>query len=371
MALRKTISQLILLFFAIATSIFFLFSLPLVDNTYYKLQPFYPLRILRMFVGLTSVILWTLYTFRLSGRLNRIIMLPLYSIFTLYIILESVFTLVPFYTQNHYSPLSKNYLHQHWKLNADGIRDKEMIDYFNPNLETIIVIGDEFTLGLGLKSNYSRFVDIIRNKLKGCYNVVLLGKIRGNANTAYSMIQNIPIFPSAVLYIHSADDILDNFGDGEIIPEIQATPQALDDNSYLMDYVNEFQPHNFKSYLDTLSWYYNQSDLSNLHKNKLGGIIHYSQFKDYRLGVVLVPLIRNNEVLEYSDSTMIKPISNFLSYNATPKLNLTSTIKAVSKNKRKASKYSNYPSVYLHQKIADSIIRFLQQKSMIDGSCIQ
>ncbi len=360
------------LLFVLGTFCLFIFvnSVPFVSSTYYKNISFLPFRIGRISIGLISIFSFFLLLRKFNKSELKKTIKPLFLIAVAFITLESIFTFLPIYTSDHYSPLSKNYLQLNWNENSDGVRDAEMIDYYNPNLPNLLFIGDEFTLGLGLNHEKDRFINKIRTQLSECYNVILIGKHNGNAKMAYEVIQALPFFPTAVIYIHSVDDIIGNTGNLNEIPEIETTQNAINDKSFLIDYLNECRSKKHIDKLEQLKEYYSNKELVSIHKNKLGGIVHFSQQFDYRLGIVTVPLINNSNMLDYSDSVFVKPITDFFTYNATPKLNLTPAIKNLKESKRNIRCNSPLASKPLNDLIADEILNFMVEKSFITTKCI-
>ena len=313
------------------------------------------------------------------------------------IVLEGVFMFIP---RSHGSG-GKNCLaamlwhSKYWSLNKLGYRDPEIDFPAVENKFKIMVVGDSFITGAGIKNTKDRFSNLLQEKLRTNYTVFNLGINGADTKMEYSRLVQFPLKPDLIILAHYPNDI------EHVVPEITTELDSNADLPINKAHVFEIpilQEVFGKSYLiNYFYWKFKAIAKSRLEKQDQTGIEYYSKekAKDHYLAFYLkqdllrkhlqnlyqfvllsreesIPLMvilfpeNWNSVIDYSGSSVNEPLEKFFSNQGVPVMNIYSLIKSIPLEKRIVNANDSHPSELMHQKVAEALHTFLTESKLVN-----
>ncbi|PCH98523.1 MAG: hypothetical protein COB85_01400 [Bacteroidetes bacterium] len=318
------------------------------------------------------------------------------ALLSLIIILEGVFMFVP---RSHggggqESLAARLWFSKYWEVNGLGYRDAEVKPEQDKNKFNIMVIGDSFVAGHGIKDPTKRFSNLLQNKLSTSYKVHNLGLNGADTQAEYSKLVQFPIKPSLIILVHHPNDI-------ERVPRPQTSigdtrkkmkmlkasllafsiHESLFKNSYLLNYFFwKFYPvTSLDSDVDTagkeyfaskagqsshLSAYLNE-DIFKQHLQNLHQFVLLSREESIPLIVILFPETWD-ETIEFSKTYTNQPITAFFTRQNVSVLDLYETLSQLPVRDRIVNNNDAHPSELTHQKVAELLYNYLKTSKFID-----
>jgi hypothetical protein len=201
-------------------------------------------------------------------------------------------------TMGHCFTLScQNWTNRYWHLNSLGYRDREWTPNEWQGRNSVLVVGDSFTAGLGIDNPADRYSDVLGALLGDEYVVMNLGEIGSATPAQLENLQSYPVTnPDVVIWQYFLNDIehaalsLGYHPDFVLIP-----PHGLIDESYLLNYVfwRAYLGFNAQS-MGRTHWDWNYAQYDNfvvwdIHRAELQAVIDYLNSINARLIVVIFP----------------------------------------------------------------------------------
>jgi lysophospholipase L1-like esterase len=274
-----------------------------------------------------------------------------------------------------------------------GYRDSEIDFQTVENKFKIMVVGDSFVSGHGIKNPKDRFSNLLQNKLNTNCKVFNLGKNGADTKTEYHQLVQFPLKPDLIVLAHYPNDIehvardltselvahgiLSNYKAGVL--NISILNEILQ-HSYLINYFYWKFKAISKSRLEKqdrtgieyyskekakdqyLAFYLNES-LLRKHLQNLYQFVLLSREESIPLVVILFPESWNS-VIDYSGSSVNEPLEKFFSNQGVPVMNLYSLIKSIPLEKRIVNANDSHPSELTHQKVAEALLDFLAESKL-------
>ncbi|MDP6908117.1 MAG: SGNH/GDSL hydrolase family protein, partial [Flavobacteriales bacterium] len=330
------------------------------------------------------------------------VLLSLTSLFSLLLILEIALSVTAISSGGGQVLVSRNWFNFYWQENQFGYRDGEPAELDRPDKKNILIVGDSYVAGHGLKKEGERFSNLLRNKLSSCYDVFNLGVCGANTIDQIAFLEDYPIKPDLVVLVHGKNDIQEVRSSAEIQRILDIDPESVSDypkqkwkSSYLMKnsfLVNllEFLVHKVaeKDYMSKISsrhskledilatdagklWYYSyylNQELMETHLNMLDSIADWTERNNSEYLLMLFPAT-TDQILSDTDRIINQPIQQHAEKNQVSVLNLTAVLEEMSESDRVVSKLDPHPSIKLNKAVADTLSKRILRIMKTGNSC--
>jgi len=354
---------------------------------------------------LSLVIAWfgvyrTIQIFQNKNSTN--ILLSITTLFSLVLILEIGLSLAPISSGGGQVLVSRNWFNFYWHENQLEYRDVEPAEMDRPDKSNILIVGDSYVAGHGLKKENERFSNILREKLAPCFDVFNLGICGTNTVDELAFLKNYPVKPDLVILVHGKNDIQDVRPKSEIQHILNMDSELISDyprrkwqssflmkNSFLVNLV-EFLVHKIREsqYFDNLSakhlsfeqilqteqgkmWYYSyylNNELFETHLSMLDSIANWSSLNNSEHLLVLFPAT-TDQILADTERIINQPIQRHSENNKIAVLNLTSIVEALPESDRVVSKLDPHPGIELNSAVADTLFYTILNMMTEGASC--
>lgn len=295
-----------------------------------------------------------------------------FSIFVIFILLESIFMFIPRSHSVDLTLASKLWYAKYWKpINSLGFRDKEP----DNNHPVILFVGDSFTTGHGLKSVEERFSNLVAGKLNEKsekYTVINIGRNNLDSREEYDSMINFfhltRIKPEIIVLQYYGNDINGAALDSGIKYDGFRPPPGMNkililigSGSYFLNYLYWISPRDYlgKPYINFLTQAYKNDTVLSSHKDDLKLFIDYAGTNSIKLIAVVFPLLND---LEFSDALYVNNIVNFFKTNHINTINVSSLAKAIPLSERTINTNDGHASPELNKIVAEEILRHLSQQ---------
>lgn len=289
-----------------------------------------------------------------------------FMIFLTLIIMESLFMFVP---QSHgvgYTYGAKNWFDYYWRTNELGFRDKSIrdVDRAKPR---ILVVGDSFTAGHGVRCPSETFTGRLRKMAGPRYEVLNVGSNGADTREEYARLLKYPYPPDILILQYYGNDIQKAANEAGIefpgfSPYSDLAPLLvpLVKTSYLLNFLYWQFPHaDGKAYLDFLEEAYKDPLAMNKHIADLEFFVTYAKERKVPLLVVIFPLLRDLQ----SSAIFTRPVGQFFSQNNIPIISVADLVTDMPVAQRVVNHHDGHPSPELHAKVADAIWTALESLS--------
>jgi hypothetical protein len=130
----------------------------------------------------------------------------LWTISTVLIAVEVVLRLLPPQSAAFTSVVHQRWAAHYWHpINSLGYRDVELA---SEDLINVLVVGDSFMAGYGIRSIEDRLSGILQSSLGNEYGVNIAAQSSWETNHQFAAIQMYPVSPDIIVWSHVGNDIL-------------------------------------------------------------------------------------------------------------------------------------------------------------------
>ena len=296
----------------------------------------------------------------------------LLSVFCMFLLLEAGFMFVP---RSHAtgSLASRVWNAYYWKpVNSLGFRDREIASGSTTGYR-VLVVGDSFTEGYGIKNVEDRYSDVLAKRLGDGFRVYNVGRSGFDTKMEYQLMLNYPVRPSFVILQYFGNDIERvcarpgrEFPGFQPYSELPFGLHALVANSFLLNYVYWNAPRGGtlpmgaanSRYADWMTSCYKDPIALERHLADLSRFIEYSRDNDCPLLVVIFPFLAEQVG---SINTFVPLIEAFLAERNIPFVSVESIAKDLSPEERVVSPSDSHASVKLNHLIALAIVPAMER----------
>lgn len=269
---------------------------------------------------------------------------------------------------NSFNDLSnKIWIKRHFKpINSLGYRDTEPIS--KSHKKNILVIGDSFVAGHGIKSN-EMFTNILKEKINNEYNIFNLGVCGSHTDREYDSLLTYPIKADVIILGYYHNDIESAMIHYNIKPDIANPKDNLSgfskfivDNSLFANFIfsgysrkkistqhMESKHNDLLVYLDEDMWNYQQSSLNKFY--------NYCIENNTRLIILFFPSM--SEGISFSNALAGEKLKTYCKERNIEFINIYSSIIDIPINKRIVNKYDHHPSAEVNKIIAEIILEII------------
>lgn len=231
------------------------------------------------------------------------VLLVVLSVLVVLALMEVYFRL--FYDASHSVSSSITHLRwwqRHWMpINSLGFRDIEHDPKIYKDKKIMFFVGDSSPAGYGIKDTKDRYPDIIRERLKGGWEVFVIAMPGWDTAEELGFLKKYKVVPDIVVLSYYVNDILKHAVDNRTllsrnirIPKNKYFRYLLG-RSYLVDYVfhrtwifNLFQDRLMGVYGQMISSYRDQRTWD-AHARDINELIELNKSRDTKLIAVMMP----------------------------------------------------------------------------------
>lgn len=247
-------------------------------------------------------------------------------------------------------------------INSFGYRDIEHPLAEFQHKKNILVVGDSFVTGHGIKDIADRFPDRLRSALGKPWNVVVVAQNGWDTADEYNALVSFPAAPQLVIlsyFINDMDRVLDRSNIG-LSYKIQE-PTGIFAVSYLANFfywrMYGIIDRSNDSYAERRTKGYNDTAILQQHEKGLQNIIDYTMQRNIPLIVVLFPQLNNVE----GTAWITKTIAAYFQQQQVMTIDLATLLAGRSPADITVNPYDGHPNEQLHAEVAgmlyDAIIR--------------
>lgn len=284
----------------------------------------------------------------------------------LVLFLEIVFMYVP---QSHEGVLSKAsqiWWEKYWApVNSLNYRDKEVLS--DTTKKNVLVIGDSFAAGHGLKSVDERFSDILESKLGVDQFVVYnLGVSGSDTRDEADRLKKYPVKPDVIVLQYFPNDIEKvarekglTLTGAEPYADLQGIFATVVKRFYLPNFVYWQLPHtSFSTFEDFVKTAYTDTTILNAHFADLSSMLAYRDSTGADMYAVFVPfLFQLDKSAEYT-----RPVEDFLEANGVTVVRLTDGVANIPDKERVVGKNDGHAGPAVNTLIGQRLYEAMTRK---------
>ena len=277
----------------------------------------------------------------------------------LFIGLEIIFMYIP---QSHEGVLSKAsqiWWEKYWHpVNKLGYHDKEVTQ--QSGKKHILVIGDSFAAGHGLKDVSERFSDQLEDKLGKTQNVVYnLGVSGADTRDEAKRLQEFPVKPDVIVLQYFPNDI-EKVGREKGLSLSGTAPYAdlkgpvsgIIRHFYLPNFIYWQLPHaSFSTFEKFVQTAYTDTTILNAHLRDLSKMIAYRDSTGAKMYAVFVPFLFQLD----KSAAYTKPVEDYLRSKGVTVVSINDGIAKIPDKERVVGKNDGHGSKTLNTLIADRL----------------
>ncbi len=263
--------------------------------------------------------------------------------------------------------VSRHWFKRYWNpVNSYGFRDIEHSLESLRQKKIMMVVGDSFAAGYGIKDCRDRFTDILRSKMPPSWAVMSVAKNGWQTEDQYRGIVNYPLKPDIIILSYFPNDIqgaansLGFYRKGFFEPPLLWL-RSLIGHSYAFNY---FYWHIYRfmrrGELQKIYWEYSQDCFFDpkiwaRHQDILGKILDYAKSFNIRLIVLVFP-----NLLDVARSKpFTDKIVNFLKAEQVEYIDLSEHLYSYKPAQLTVNRSDAHPNKQLHKKVAELIFEAL------------
>jgi lysophospholipase L1-like esterase len=297
---------------------------------------------------------------RSKGILANIITITVPLVVTL-LFLEIIFMYIP---QSHEGVLSKAsqiWWEKYWHpVNALGYHDKEVTD--GAGKKNVLVIGDSFAAGHGLKNVNERFSDILESELGADkYTVYNLGVSGADTKDEAGRLEKFPQKPDVIVLQYFPNDI-EKVGrekgltltGSEPYADLKGPMATLVKRFYLPNFIYWQLPHTgFSTFEKFVQKAYTDTTILNAHLRDMSRMIAYKDSTHAKMYAVFIPFLFQLD----KSAGYTKPVEDYLKAHGVTVVPINDGIAQIPDKERVVGKNDGHAGAAVNALIADRLAK--------------
>ena len=298
--------------------------------------------------------------------------IALLSIFITFMAAELFFVFFAQTDNLNFTLASKNWFTRYWSVNSMGYRDVEWNPEKIRHQRKIIILGDSFTAGYGIKNVEDRFSNILGKKLGDDYVVMNVARNGAETPAQIEMIKAFPYKPDILILQYYINDIQDAAKKKAVDynpPKLYPWPvfSSLVQNSYALNFIYwrsvRFGPYIWQG--DYLAWAkeaYNNPDIWWFHQQELLTIYEGALSEKVKLIVVVFPALTDVE----GTRPLTAKVVNLYRERGIQTLDIAELVENIPPEDLVVSALDSHPNQRLHRQVADMLYEMVIQIEQIE-----
>jgi lysophospholipase L1-like esterase len=275
------------------------------------------------------------------------------------ILLEMLFMYIP---QSHEGVLSKAsqiWWEKYWHpVNALGFHDKEVAN--ETGKKHVLVVGDSFAAGHGLKSVSERFSDILETKLGADkYTVYNLGVSGADSRDEAKRLEEYPVKPDVIILQYFPNDIERvgrekgiSLSGSEPYADLKGPMATVVKRFYLPNFIYWQLPHTgFSTFANFVTKAYTDTTVLNAHFADLQKMIAYRDSVGAKMYVVFIPFLFQLD----QSSGYVKPVETYFRQHGVTVVPINDGIAQIPDKERVVGKNDTHAGPAVNTLIADRL----------------
>jgi hypothetical protein len=261
--------------------------------------------------------------------------------------------------------MAKRWTERYWGTpNNLGYRDRNWTPEDVEGQTRILVTGDSFAEGFGIKDLENRFANVLNSELGDDYAVMVAAASGWELSSELLAIHRFPYDADALVlsyYINDIDGSCSTLTDLDLLPSSLADPPGmlndLVQTSHLADYLwwNFFARQQigevFSTWSDNVEACYNDELVWQYHEAELLGIYNWTRLRGIPLAVVIFPDMVNLDRLRPE----LARVQQFFSEHDVPVIALAEEWRAYSVSDRVASPFDAHAGELPHRDVGEAL----------------
>ncbi|GAB4029774.1 SGNH/GDSL hydrolase family protein [Spirosoma jeollabukense] len=248
-------------------------------------------------------------------------------------------------------------------MTPDNYRDSPKTDTLGK--KKVLIVGDSFTSGHGLKSADERYGNVLSEKLDGKQYVTYnLGISGSDTRDEFKRLTKFAVKPDVLILQYFPNDIEKVAHDHGLVPtgfapysDLPRPLQPLFIKSYLLNYLYWQFPHgNFAPFDTYARTAYGTPAIINDHLNDLNQFVEYAKANNARLYVVMFPFVHNLE----QSAEYTKPVVDFFRKNNVPILEVGKLIGDIDIKDRVVGRNDGHASPIVNKRVGEALFQLMQ-----------
>lgn len=283
----------------------------------------------------------------------------------LWILLDMAFLFVPGTHNTIESLASRIWFQRHWQVNSLGYRDPEWDFAGMKGKRKILLVGDSFTAGHGLKNTSDRFGDRLQAKWGDQYAILNLGTLGYGPELELENLEMFPEKADAALIVWYVNDIHDaalrhGFDLDGFLGRENYRPRTLNPvlTSYFVNYLYWSFPHpkTENNYTDFLKAAFADEATRKDHLQQMDNLVQFCRSHDMKVAALLFPMMSDVEGSDFA----IEPVMKHFHATGIPSLDISPLVKGKTPKELMVSKNDAHPNEWVNQVVADTLDQFLR-----------
>lgn len=291
----------------------------------------------------------------------------LFGLIAVFFLLECCFIFVAKSNLNDNALASKVWFQRYWDVNSLGYRESEELVAPDTTKRQLLLVGDSFLAGHGIKNPADRFSDRLQLSLGDPWEIHNHGENGAATNDELAQILKFESNPDLVVLCWFLNDIQSaaqihglKTGNSPKTP----FPISVQHGSYLVNYLFGLFPDQAagENYLTFLERAYSMPEVMEPYQRELNYLATASRDKGAKFAVVLFPMMNFVAGSEFA----LGPMRSFWAKEGVPCLDLATTFLTHDSKELVVNGSDSHPNEFAHSLAADAILAFLQQNHLLD-----
>lgn len=281
----------------------------------------------------------------------------------LFVGLEMAFMFVAQSQEGGLTLASHIWFERYWPPMAGDYRDVPKTDTLGK--KKVLIVGDSFTAGHGLKSVDERYGNVLAQKLGDKQYVTYnLGISGSDTRDEYARLLKFGKKPDILVLQYFPNDIEKVTQQHGLVPgsftpysDVPRAFQSIFIKSYLFNYLYWQFPHgNFAPFDTYVRTAYSTPAIINDHLNDLNQFVEYARTNNARLYVVLFPFVHDLQ----KSAGYTKPVVDFFQKNNVPVLEVGKLIGDIDVKDRVVGRNDGHASAIVNQRVGEALFRLIE-----------
>lgn len=242
------------------------------------------------------------------------------------------------------------------------------VEFPPEGIKKVLVVGDSFTEGHGIKHIRDRYPELLGRKLGGDFQVFNAGQSGADSAMEYQNLLVYPVSPDILILQYFGNDIeytcQDHgltFGYFQPYRNLGRTATFIARNSFLVNFIYWLLPQTAEDirYTDFLIDCFHNEEVLKSHLDDLGQFVAFAQERHIPLYVVIFPFLEpETERVNY----YVPLVSGFFRQKGIPVISVDEQLQGLGPAERMVNLSDGHASQKVHARVADALYAELRNR---------